>query len=534
MPISTEELKANYAARKAAAVDAEPATETTNGTAPPPPRASSHTKNGHAPPANGFQPLRPLPEHLLEAVKPYREQLIPDILRPFLCDVAERSRFQFDYLAVAAMSALGSAVGRRCAVYPKQLDDWHEYPNIWAAIIGRPGAMKSPALNSMLSPLRAIESRWAEEYQAAMVLHDAAMMRHDIESKAAKANALSLAKAGKPYKLPDAADPQPPICKRLLTCDPTEAKLGELLSQNPFGLTVELDELAALHALIDREPSLREFFLKCWNGKEPHTIDRIGRGTIRIPSTCLTIVGGVQPGRIGPMVSSANNGAGGDGLLQRFQLIAWPSGWNEPWVNVDRLPDSKAKETARGLFEDLTQMGPDDFPRAGEYVPNGLRFTREAQGLFNEWHTAMHATLRGGGLSESLEASLAKSGKAVAGIALLCELADDLNAGAIGIQSLTRSLEWLEVSQSHTRRLFGCQQQTEADAAERIRKRIKSGDLSDGFTAREIKQRHWSGLADTAVVDAGLSVLVECGWLRPDKVEGPGRPTHRYAINPSA
>jgi hypothetical protein len=484
--------------------------------------------------SDGFQPLRPLPKALLEPVLPYREGMLPEALRPYLADVAERSRFQFDYLAVAAMSALGSAVGRRCAAFPKRLDDWHEYPNLWAAIIGRPGAMKSPALNAMLSPLRAIESQWATEYQDDLSQYEAALLRAKIQRRGDIARAEKSAKKGEAFDLPNVADPEPPICKRLLTSDATEAKLGELLFQNPHGITVELDELFALHTSIEREPCLREFFLKGWNGKEAHTIDRIGRGTVRLPAVCLTIVGGIQPGRIAPMVSAANHGAGGDGLLQRFQLIAWPTGWDRDWENVDRLPDSKAKQTARELFETLTRMGPDDFPRTGEYSPNGLRFTPEAQERFNEWHTALHATLRGGGLSESLEASLAKSGKAVAGIALLCELADDQDAGAIGIESLNRSLEWLEVSQSHTRRLFGCQQQTEADAADRIRKRIKTGDLTEGFTAREIKQRHWSGLTDAAAVDAGLSILVECGWLRADRIEGGGRPTFRFAINPRA
>jgi hypothetical protein len=51
MPISPEEYEAKVAARKAAAVDAEPVHEArTNGSAPPPSRASSHTTNGNAPP----------------------------------------------------------------------------------------------------------------------------------------------------------------------------------------------------------------------------------------------------------------------------------------------------------------------------------------------------------------------------------------------------------------------------------------------------------------------------------------------------
>lgn len=484
--------------------------------------------------APGFTSLRPLPVQELEAVQPYRPDMLPAALRPWLADVAERGQFQFDFLAVAAMAALGSITGRRCAVYPKQQDDWHEYPNLWAAIIGRPGAMKSPALNAILAPLRAIETQWAAQYADAISQHETATLRASIAYKAALTNAQKAAKDGSDFDTPEKPNLEPPVCRRLLTSDPTEAKLGELLSQNPNGITLELDELAALNAMFEREPSLREFCLKGWSGKDSHTIDRIGRGTVRVEAVCLSIIGGIQPGRIAPAVRAAMQGAGGDGLLQRFQLIAWPGGWNQPWQNVDRWPDTQAKHDTRNLFERLADMQPGDFPRANEYGPPGLRFTCEAQEQFNDWHASLHQTLRAGGMAEALEASLAKGAKAVASIALLCELADNPQATAIGADALSRALDWRSVTESHTRRLFNITHQTETDAARLIWKRIEAGDLAEGFTAREIKQHHWSGLSDTAAVDAGLSILAECGRLRTDKIENGGRPSYRYAINPAA
>lgn len=491
-------------------------------------------QNEPAPALPGFAPLRPLPVPDLAAVLPYLPDMMPASLRPWLADVAERGQFQFDFLAVASMAALGSAVGRRCAVYPKQNDDWHEFPNLWATIIGRPGAMKSPSLNAALSPLRALESQWAAQHAAALTRHEADALRANIEYKAAISNAQKAAKDGSDFNTPEKPSLEPPVCRRLLTSDPTEAKLGELLSQNPYGITLELDELAALNSMFEREPALREFCLKGWSGKEGHTIDRIGRGTVRVEAVCLSIIGGIQPGRIAPTVRASMQGEGADGLLQRFQLIAWPDGWNQPWQNVDRWPDNQARQDARNLFERLAGMYPADFPRASEYGPPGLRFTQEAQERFNHWHASLHQTLRAGDIPETLEASLAKGAKAVAGIALLCELAKNPNAKAITADSLARALDWRSVSESHTRRLFNIASQTEADAARLIWKRVEAKDLVEGFTAREIKQRHWSGLCDSAAVDTGLSILTECGWLRAEKIESAGRPTHRYAINPAA
>ena len=483
-----------------------------------------------------FSMLRPLPEARLAPVLPYQPDMLPTVLRPWLADVAERGQFHFDFLAVSAMAALGIAIGRRCAVYPKQKDDWHEYPNLWAAIIGRPGAMKSPALGAALAPLRRVEVLWSEEHARALADHKNASDRAKIERRAALAKAEQEARAGRDFEIPETAELTEPVCRRLLTSDPTEAKLGELLAQNPQGMAMELDELAALLTLFEREPSLREFFLKGWNGKEYHTIDRIGRGTLRIPAMCLSVIGGIQPGRIAPLVRSANQGAGGDGLLQRFQLIAWPDGWQDPWQNVDRWPDTAAKNEAFAVFDQLAHLTAEQFPEVAQFGPRGLRFSPEAQATFDDWHARLHAALRSAALPEALEASLAKGAKAVAGIALICELADDPGAKAIGPEALALALEWARVSESHTRRLLNCHHAAEVEAARLIWRKIEDGKLADGFSAREIKRAQWKGLGDPVAVDEALASLVECGWLRTERVVlgNGGRPSCTFIVNPKA
>ena len=50
-----------------------------------------------------------------------------------------------EFLAVGAMVAAGSVVGNRIGVQPKKHDTgWIEVPNLWGAVVGRPGVMKSP------------------------------------------------------------------------------------------------------------------------------------------------------------------------------------------------------------------------------------------------------------------------------------------------------------------------------------------------------------------------------------------------------
>jgi hypothetical protein len=49
---------------------------------------------------------------------------------------------------------LAGAIGRRAWIRPLRHDPWVVNPNLWGAIIGRSGVMKSPVLRAALRPLR--------------------------------------------------------------------------------------------------------------------------------------------------------------------------------------------------------------------------------------------------------------------------------------------------------------------------------------------------------------------------------------------
>ena len=53
--------------------------------------------------------------------------------------------------------------------------------------------------------------------------------------------------------------------------------------------------------------------------------------------------------------------SGDDGLLQRFQIVVWPDSVGE-WNNVDRWPDSGARNEAFRIFEALDSLNPSEWP----------------------------------------------------------------------------------------------------------------------------------------------------------------------------
>lgn len=97
---------------------------------------------------------KPLPSGL-SRVMPWRDELLPADLREYVSDVAERTQCPPDFIGVALVVAASAVVGRKFTIHPKQHDDWMVVPNQWGVIIGRPSAMKSPALKQALRPLHA-------------------------------------------------------------------------------------------------------------------------------------------------------------------------------------------------------------------------------------------------------------------------------------------------------------------------------------------------------------------------------------------
>jgi putative DNA primase/helicase len=113
----------------------------------------------------GWAEPTPLPD-ALPAVAPFEAELLPDALRGWVMDIAERMQCPPDFPAVGAVVALSALIGARAVMAPKERDDWRVVPNLWGLVAGRPGVMKSPALSEALKPLHRLELAERERWQA--------------------------------------------------------------------------------------------------------------------------------------------------------------------------------------------------------------------------------------------------------------------------------------------------------------------------------------------------------------------------------
>lgn len=490
---------------------------------------------------------RARPEELpvgLPPVEPFALELLPEALRDWISDIAERMQCPIDFPAVAMMITLGGVVGRKVGIRPKAEDEWTVPPNLWGSVIGRPSILKSPAIAEPIAMVSELENRARREYEEAVKEHEADELVREAKDKEVKVNIAKAIKANDENEAKKLASksldrPEAPVRRRYLTQDATVEKLGELLRDNDKGIILYRDELIGFLKTLDQEgrESSRAFYLEAWNGTGSFTFDRIGRGTIHIEAACVSILGSIQPGPLSDYLTAAvAGGTGDDGLMQRFQLAVWPD-TGKTWINVDRRPNAEAKQKAREVYGRLDKLNPTAIgAKQGEYDPQPwLRFSPAAQDRFNQWRSNLEARLRTDELHPAMESHLAKYRSLVPSLALLIHLVDhELNAdsNAVSDTSLLRALSWADYLESHAKRIYHPALSKELYGALELHRRLRS--LPEPFTAKDVYRNHWRGLDIDGTRNA-IQVLIDFGHIRIKKDEsepGKGRPTTRYEVHP--
>lgn len=483
--------------------------------------------------------LDPIPLSIgLPAVESFDLELLPDEFKAWIQDIVERMQCAPDYPAIGAMVALAAIVGRQIGIHPKRQDDWLVVPNLWGALVGRPGVLKTPALEEVLKPIKRFEVEAKNEFQLTQADAETYTAVQNARKKhAQKAILEAVTKNADPYevaRLSLSGEKDGLVRRRYIVNDSSVEKLGELLNENPNGLLVFRDELLGLLAALEKQgqEGARQFYLEAWNGNSRFTYDRIGRGTIDIEACCVSLLGSIQPGPLQKYLATTAD----DGLMQRFQLAVWPDSTPD-WCNVDRWPDQIAKDRAFAVFTRLNRLTP--LAIGGISGEDGsipaLRFSSDAQEEFDTWRAELEARLRKEDLHPAMEAVLAKYRSLIPALALLIHLADHPEGGQVSQTAVLKACAWGEYLEFHARRIYGTRINADLISAAQLAEKIQSGDLPERFTLRDVYRPQWSHLKHNKCAEAAIAVLVNHHWLRTEsEPSGPsgGRPSVGYRVNP--
>ena len=497
---------------------------------------------GAAPPAvpSAWPIPQPLPEEL-PPVAPFPFDLLPNALRQWIEDIAERIQCPPDYPAVAAMIALAGVVGRKIGIRPKRCDNWLVVPNLWGAAIGPPSVQKTPGVQEPLRSLQRLEIDAKHTFDTATKAYDAEALVAKVRRRAAEAEIKKALKGtGDATAIASQAqtdEPKRPARRRYLVNDSTVEKLGEILKENPNGVVCYRDELVGLLRSLEREgqEGARAFYLEAWNGNGRYTYDRIGRGTIDIDCAIVSVIGSIQPGPLAAYLRGAlANGADADGLMQRFQLAVWPD-ISRKWRNVDRRPGTAARQRAFQVYVRLDSLQPAEVGAEADSVEADgiafLRFAPEAQVLFDEWRTGLEHRLRCGDEHPAMVSHLAKYRSLIPSLALLIHLADE-GIGPVGLEAIQRAIGWGAYLESHARRIYAPALGPDVAAARTLGRKLLDGEVSDGFALRDVYRKGWAGLSRQEEAAAAVDLLADFDWLTTTREPTAGRPRTRYWINP--
>jgi len=439
-----------------------------------------------------------------ELFDPWQEFIVPefplDVLPPVACKFILNRGLAMGVdksaLAMATLAAFSGAIHHRFRIKMMRNADWWEHVRLWVLLVGRSAWKKTPIIDAATRPI--------ERHQASLMRDYRATLR-DYRAKK---------KAGDE----NAEEPEPP--ERFTVGDTTTEKLGEILSRSERGVLAKHDEVAGwigrmerYHAAGKGASADRAFWLQAWNGR-PYSIDRIKSGETFVQNLSVSIVGGIQPARLGEL-----HGLTSDGLLQRFLPVLMRA----PTLPMD-IDCTETNEDYERLIYELIAL-----------PPQQLRLTDAAIEAMATLQTHLHNLEQvGEALSEGFEGFIGKLAAYAGVLTIILHLIDNPKEAVrnfIGrpvVEKVDRVIRDFLLPHAHE---FYSQGEGEGERLRKLasyvltcgRGRLRLADLTNNV-------RDCRGLTVLAINER-VSPLVAAGWLAPIE---PGPACRAWNVNRTA
>jgi hypothetical protein len=479
------------------------------------PARGAALRQGGPPP--DWQP--PLPLSTTPPVAPFPLDTLPAPLRAFAQEASGVLACPVDFVAVPLLAVAGGCVGnaRRLAIH----DAHTQSACLFAAVVGKPGSGKSPALEMVAGPVEKAERRYFDEWRREF----AAWKESEDEDKGAA-----------------------PRLRRCLLDDTTTEAMAAVLKDNRRGLLMVRDEMAALVCGLNQykggKGHDRQVYLQLWS-QATIRVDRKNHTDglpVRVYHPFVGIIGGLQPDVVPRLRGDAFRGAAppDDGFLDRF-LFSYPSGrpsTKERWRSLS----AESRQHWAGAVEKLLAL---PMVEEGDEVrPYLMKLAGSGEAAWEAFTERHAAELNDPDFPEHLAGAWAKLRGYGARLALVVHLlrlvCGETDLDLVDGESMGRAAELVAYFKSHARKVYA---EMVADArAARARKVLHclaqnpalSGDPA-GFSRRDLHQHLRRTFHDPAELDAPLALLTDLGYLRAVVLDRGGRPgpnPARYVVNP--
>ncbi len=222
------------------------------------------------------------------------------------------------FVAVPMLPVLSAGVGASARLQLKR--SWQEPATLWTAVVAPSGSTKSAALQHVLRPVHRFERDARDAYREARAQHD-----------------------------PNGDEPTP-TRTRYRTGDPTTEAVVRILEDNPQGVLLARDELAAWLGSFDRYAhgaADLQFWIEVWGGEQV-SLDRVGDGNITVADPAVPLTGTIQPRTLKKKLGQIHFQSG---FASRLLLCRPPTAAKQ-WTEADVSEDLEARyaQLLRSLY----------------------------------------------------------------------------------------------------------------------------------------------------------------------------------------
>ena len=365
---------------------------------------------------------------------PFPLDSLPPVMATFAREVGRTVCVDPAQAVLPMLTVAGACCGN--AVRARMSGDYHAPPNIWTAAVCRSGERKSPVLRAVMRPIHEAQGERASEHARAVAEHAAEVERWKSRPRAERGD----------------SPMEPPPFPHLYLSDATTEAIAIRLADQPRGLAVVMDELAALFGGMNQYRAKggndRESYLAFYDAG-PAKIDRKSATppVIYIPRAFVAVTGMIPPGIVARVLGDSEYDSG---MAARF-LLAAPPPMQATWCG-DGIPDG----VRDGWGNVLAALLAYPLPEHPALIPPSA----DAMRRWAEAHDRMEAE-RHAEPDDRMRAARAKLIGAIPRLALICQMVSAASgeAGAavrlIDDTSMRRAVDLAEWFGRETRRVYG-------------------------------------------------------------------------------
>lgn len=467
----------------------------------------------------------------------FEADMLPESIQSYVLNHALRvNNAPVDYAALSVMVAAGTLVAGSVEIQPKMLDtEWTLAPNLFSMIIGDPSFQKTPMLKCGLILVDFVQEELFDKVnQVNSYFHKLQEKKYSSEINKISDEAEALMESGEIkqaqqiLKKINELDEPDHIIREAIINDATIESILMSLRTNPHGSLIFRDELSGWLKALDARESERSLYLEAFDAsKSPYIQKRVSRDDIKIPRLILSVMGGIQPSVVMPLIASSNHsGNENDGLLERLlQFSVYPNKSNSYFV--DKAPDYDEISKVQSVFLKLAEL-----TQQKEILRFKLSDT--AQQTWSKWSAELIERTQGADVS--LQSYYGKNHATCAKIALILHLIDEAANSAgqqefipqqnIDTRTIEKAITWMIYLESHTKRILSlARSEKYILPAQCLLQNINK--LGEKFTRQQLSQKNWKGLTNKDDRELAIAKLIESGYI----IEVT-KPTKAFMINP--